>query len=32
MDDVPLQRFDPASGTIELPPVGGKHELEVDLG
>ncbi len=32
MDDVPLQQFDSRTGTIELPPAGGQHELEVDLG
>lgn len=32
MDDAPLQRFDSAAGTIELPPVPGQHQLEVGLG
>ncbi len=32
MDDVPLEQFDSRTGTIELPPAAGTHELEVDLG
>ena len=27
IDGAPFGRFDPASGTIELPPLGGRHEL-----
>jgi hypothetical protein len=31
-DGLPLTRFDPRSGTIELPRSGGSHELDVTLG